>query len=215
MANSRRKRWNNVSKEELLAYFGLVLIAGYELQWDVSTHDLFGYDFSNPMFKATMSVERFEDKRRFLRFDVERMREFRLQTDHMAAFRHIWDLFISNSKKWYSSHERVTIDEQLVPFKGRCRFFQYIPTKPGKYGTRIFWLCDLITNYGFNGSVYTGRQPGKEVKRNLGSRTVHKLCFPLQHSGRNVTADNFFTSVQSAEIAAGQKLNISWDPAIK
>ena len=37
VATSRRKRWNNVSKEELLAYFGLVLLAGSEKQWDVST----------------------------------------------------------------------------------------------------------------------------------------------------------------------------------
>ena len=87
--SSRRKRWNNVFKEELLAYFGLVLLAGSEKQWDVSTRELFGNDFSNPMYKATMSVERFEDIRRFLRFDDKRTREFRLQTDHMAAFRYI------------------------------------------------------------------------------------------------------------------------------
>ena len=42
VATSRRKRWNNVSKEELLAYFGLVLLAGSEKQWDVSTRDWFG-----------------------------------------------------------------------------------------------------------------------------------------------------------------------------
>ena len=208
VASSRSKRWNNVSKEELLAYFGLVLLAGSEKQWDVSTRELFGNDFSNPMYKATMSVERFEDIRRFLRFDDKRTREFRLQTDHMAAFRYIWKLFISNCKKWYSPHECVTIDEQLVAFKGRCRFLQYIPTKPGKYGIKIFWLCDSITNYGFNGSVYTGRQPGEEVKRNVGSSIVHELCSPLQHSGRNVTADNFFTSVQLAESLLNKNLTL-------
>ena len=72
VASSRRKQWNNVSKEELLAYFGLALLAGSEKQWDVSTRKLFGNDFSNPMYKATMSVERFEDIRRFLRFDDKR-----------------------------------------------------------------------------------------------------------------------------------------------
>ena len=65
VATSRRKRWNSVSKEELLAYFGLVLLAGSEKQGDVSTHELLGYDFSNPMYKATMSVERFEDSGAF------------------------------------------------------------------------------------------------------------------------------------------------------
>ena len=41
VASSRSKRWNNVSKEKLLAYFGLVLLAGSEKQWDVSTRQLF------------------------------------------------------------------------------------------------------------------------------------------------------------------------------
>ena len=195
-------------RKKLLAYFGLVLLAGSEKQWDVSTRELFGYDFSNPMYKATMSVERFEDIRRFLRFDDKRTREFRLQTDHMAAFRYIWDLFISNCKKWYSPHECVTIDEQLVPFKGRCKFLQYILTKPGKYGIKIFWLCDSITNYGFNGSVYTGRQPGEEMKRNVRSSIVHQLCSPLQRSGRNITAGNFFTSVQLAESLLDKNLTL-------
>ena len=83
-------------RKNFLAYFVLVLLAGSEKQWDVSTHDLFGYDFSNPMYKETMSVERFEDIRRLLRFDHKRTRKFRLQTDQMAAFRYIWDLFVSN-----------------------------------------------------------------------------------------------------------------------
>ena len=152
-----------------------------------------------------MSVERFADIQRFLRFD-NRMREFRLQTDHMAAFRYIWDLFTSNCKKWYIPHECVAIDEQLMSFKGRCRFFQYIPTKPGKYGIKIFCLYDSVTNYGFNGSVYTHRQPGEEAKRNIGSSIIHELCSPLQHSDCKATADNFFTGVQLAELMLDKNL---------
>ena len=125
----------------------------------------------------------------------------------MAAFRYIWDLFISNCKKWCTPHECVAIGEQLVAFKGRCKFLQYIPTKPGKYGIKIFWLCDLTTKYGFVGTVYIGRQPGEKMKRNLGSSIVHELCSPLKHSGRNVTADNF-TSVQLAESQLDKKLTL-------
>ena len=99
VATSGRKWWNNVSKEELSAYLGLVLLAGSEKQWDLSTRELFEYDFSNPMYKATKFVERFEEIRRFLRFEDKRTREFRLQTDHMAAFRYIWDLIISKCEK--------------------------------------------------------------------------------------------------------------------
>ena len=157
-----------------------------------------------------MSVERFKDIRRFLRLDDKRTREFRLQTDHMAAFRYNLHHFISNCKKWCSPHGCVTgtIDEHLVPFKGRCGFLQHILTKPGNYGIKIFWLCDSIANYGFNRSVCIGRQPGEEVKRNLGSSMVHELCSPLQCSGFSVTADNLFTSVQLAESMLDKNLTL-------
>ena len=56
--------------------------------------------------------------------------------------------------------------------------------------------------------IYTSRQPGEKVKRNVGSSIVHEQCSPLQHSGRNVTADNFFTSVQLAESLLNKNLTL-------
>ena len=208
VATSKRKKWKTLSKEEVSAYLGLVILAGCERQWDVPTRELFGNEFSNPFYKATMSVERFEDIRRFMRFDDKRTRAVRLQTDHMAAFRYIWHLFISNCSKWYYPSECVTIDEQLVPYRGRCKFIQYMPSKPGKYGIKIFWLCDSTTYHGFNGIVYTGRQPGEAVRRNLGYSIVQELCTPLRHSGRNVTMDNFFTGVQLAQSLLEKSLTL-------
>ena len=59
-----------------------------------------------------------------------------------------------------------------------------------------------------NGSVYTGRQPRKKMKRNIGSSIIHELCSPLQHSGCNVTANNFFASVQLSESLLDKNLTL-------
>ena len=48
---------------------------------------------------------------------------------------------------------------------------------------------------GLNGSKYTKVQPGEKVKRNIGSNTVLELFTSLHQTVRNVTAENFFTSV--------------------
>ena len=34
----------------------------------------------------------------------------------------------------YTPGPHMTVDEQLVCFRGKCPFRQYIPLKPGKYG---------------------------------------------------------------------------------
>ena len=53
----------------------------------------------------------------------------------------------------------MTVHEQLVPFRGRCAFRQYIPSKPVKYRLKISWNCNVDTSYLLKGDVYLGRHP--------------------------------------------------------
>ena len=86
-----------------------------------------------------------------------------------------------------------------MAFRGRCGFRQYIPSKPAKYGIKIWWCCDSQTCYPLKGDVYLGRQPGKQREVGQGARVVKQLVEPWRRSLRNVTADNFFSSIPLAE----------------
>ncbi|KAJ4430815.1 hypothetical protein ANN_19406 [Periplaneta americana] len=132
----------------------------------------------------------------------------RIKTDRLAALRYIWNIFLNNCRSKYIPSENVTIDEQLVPFRGRCQFVQYMPSKPAKYRLKIFWLCDAKNSYAFDGIIYTGRKPGEPVEKNLGKNTVLQLFREIQNSGRNVTCDNFFMSVPLAQKLLNMKLTI-------
>lgn len=68
----------------------------------------------------------------------------------MTAFRHAWECFPDNCRTRSIPSDCVTIDEQLVPFRGRCRFLQYMPSKPAKYGLKIFWMCNARVPYALN-----------------------------------------------------------------
>ncbi|KAL3223997.1 hypothetical protein MRX96_027064 [Rhipicephalus microplus] len=49
----------------------------------------------------------------------------------------------------------LEVDEQIVQFKGRSSLKQYVPSKPHKWGYKIFVLCDthgLVYDF----SIYTG-----------------------------------------------------------
>lgn len=208
LATEEGKQWKNVSVEEMNAFFGILLQAGVEKSWDVPIRELFLDERSNPLYKATMSVNRFEDIRKALRFDDKRTRSVRLQTDKLAPISYVWNLFLDNCRKVIIPSEFVTIDEQLVPFRGKCSFIQYMPKKPSKYGIKIFWLCDAKSSYAVDGCVYTGRKPNEPVQRNLGANIVKELTQTVKNSSRNVTMDNYFTSVSLAEDMLQQGITI-------
>ena len=117
-------------------------------------------------------------------------------------------MFQNNCKNNFQPFEYVTIDEQLLGFRGRCPFKQYIPTKPDKYGIKI-WICaDVKTYYIYNCMPYLGRQPGELRQENVGAKVVCDLLEPLYNSGRNVTVDNFFASIPLANELLSKKITL-------
>lgn len=82
-----------------------------------------------------------------------------------------------------------------------------MPSKPAKYGIKVWWVCDASNSYPITGQIYTGKQPsGRET--NQGERVVKDLCMRFKGSGRNIVMDNFFTTLPLA------RLLITWDLSI-
>ena len=97
---------------------------------------------------------------KFCPFDNTTTREERLKEDKLATIRDLWTTFLVRLQICYTPGGSPIVNEQLVSTRGRCNFRQYIPSKPGKYGLKIFWCCDSDTAYPLNGEVYLGHQPG-------------------------------------------------------
>ncbi|XP_055909201.1 piggyBac transposable element-derived protein 4-like [Eupeodes corollae] len=188
------RRWYDTSEEEMYAYMAILLYAGAEKAYGVEAKDLF--DQTNmPFYRAVMSLERFEQIRRFIRFDDGRTRVFRLQTDKMAAFRYIWNLFQENLVEFYEPSKELTVDEQLVGSRGRYPFKMFMPNKPGKYGIQIFWIVDAVNSYPLQGEIYVGQQPSDNRADGITHRHVMRLAKRYLGKGYNITIDNYFTSV--------------------
>ena len=98
--------------------------------------------------------------------------------------------------------ELTCIDEMLVGFRGRCRFRMYLPNKPRKYGLKIMALTDARTHYFYNGYIYSGKESDglllthEERALLKPTQSVLTLCRPIFNSNRNVTADNWFSSIE-------------------
>ncbi|KAL0178091.1 hypothetical protein M9458_026985, partial [Cirrhinus mrigala] len=179
-ALAKGKVWQKITKEELKAFIGLNLLIGVERSCDVPIRELFMDPLQNPLYRATMSVRRYQDLHRFLQFDNRKTRVAREASDHMVAFRNVWDLFLINCRKRFIPRDCVTVGEQFVPFQGRCKFVQHLPSCLTKSGIKIFWMCDAEVPYAIDGVIYAGRQPGEETEEKNAENTVLRLSNGLQ-----------------------------------
>ena len=98
----------------------------------------------------------------------------------------------------------------LEAFRGRCRFRQYIANKPAKYGIKIYATVDARMFYTHNLEIYPGKQPnGPFQSENDTISVVKRLVRHCSGSGRNITMDNYFTSVPLAnDLCKNHKLTL-------
>ena len=158
------------------------------------------------VFRPTMFETRFETLFRSCRFDNGEARSARVKDDKLAPVRELWAMFLARLQLCYTPGESLTIDEQLIPSRGRCGFRQYMPSKSGKYGLKLFWCCYSKTAYSLAGEVYLGCQPdstASTISNNRISSLVKRLVQPWINAGRTITTDSYFTGAELAEDLLG------------
>ena len=158
---NQKQPWIRLDSTEMKAFIGLFLLAGAYKSNHEPVKSLWSSSEGRPVFTATMSRNRFTEIQKYLHFDNRATRAHRQATDKLAAFRDFWMLFQAQLPKYYIPGTDLCVDEQLAAFRGRCSFKQYIPSKPPKYGLKIWWCCDAQTSYPLKGDIYLGRQPGE------------------------------------------------------
>lgn len=194
---------------ELKAFVGLLFLIGALRCSKKNLSDLWNNSTGNGLESCylSMSEKRFRFLLRCLRFDNVNDRDERRETDKLAPFREVMTIFINNCQKYYTPGEFLTVDEQLVGFRGRCCFRQYIPSKPAKYGLKVFALVDSKTAYTINMEPHVGTQPnGPYQVGNSAEEVVLRLVKPVQGSNRNITGDNWFTSLSLVNKLKEKKL---------
>lgn len=202
--NSRKKFSPTFIKKtdilEIRAFIGLLYMQGLFKSNHEDLRSLWATDGTGrDLFRCTMSLARFLFLLSCLRFDDPNTRLERVKEDKLAAISELFGKFVLNSKANYSPGVNVTVDEMLVPFRGRCSFRMYIPNKPAKYGLKVQILSDSKTHYMINAEVYTGKAANpkvKEKKLSHPTEVVLRLTSPIVNTNRNITADNWYSSVE-------------------
>ena len=154
-----------------------------------------------------MSLNCFKSFLRCVRFDNWHTREQRKINNNFVAISEIWDLFLGSIQRVYVPDDCITVDEQLVEYRGRIPSRTYMPSKQRKNGLKILWTCESSTGYALNRIPYGGKERD-QVHRNLGQDIVLRLLEPYYGTGRDVCTDNFFTSYNLAKVLLEKSLPI-------
>ena len=197
------------SVDELKAGLAIILRAGCDTDNFTELGNLWVPADSKPFYRAVtgMSLCRMQFFLRCIRFDNWRTREERKTLNKFAAVSEIWEIFLKNIRRVYIPNENITVDEQLVGYRGRILSRTYMLSKHRKYGLKIFWACESSTRYALNAMAYSGRE-GDRVLRNLGQDVVMKLVEPYFETGRDECTDNFFTIYNLAKLLLEKKLTL-------
>ena len=112
----------------------------------------------------------------------------RCTRDKLALIKDLWSRYgAPASLSCFNPGRDICLDEQLVPFRGRCSFRQYMHSKPARYGLKIWAFCDMQTTYAWR---YTGKPASTPREHNQGMCVVLQLTDELE--GHTVTSTFFF-----------------------
>jgi hypothetical protein len=187
-----------LTREDIEAFIGLAYMRGVLLMRKAEVHEIFSKELGCPFFTNTMSRRKFCCIMRNLRFDRKSTRRARVGSDLFSPIRDLFEEFVANSQHTYEPHPYLTVDEQLLPSKNRCKFLQYMANKPDKFGLKFWLLVDVKTKFCVNQFPYLGKD-SERINEPVGQHVVAKLIEPYKNSGVNITADNFFSSAPLAQ----------------
>ena len=89
------------------------------------------------IFNRTTSRKRYQQILRFLRFDNAQSRRHHWSLNKQQPIREVFETWDSYLRDSYTCRPSMTVHEQLVCFRERCPYKQYISSKPGKYGIKL------------------------------------------------------------------------------
>ena len=145
-----------------------------------------------------MSRNRYERITSFLHFsdnNAERPERGQPGFDPLWKVRPLMDLCEERYTTVYSPSRELSIDENIIKFKGRVHFRQYLPSKPYKWGIQQYALCESKTGYALKFITYCGKG---SLEPEPGFSVTESICLSLlnrfQNCGHKVFTDNYYTS---------------------
>ena len=185
---------------ELRTFFG-ILITMNDLVEKPRYEDYFERNeqmwlFHMPGFGKVFSEKRSNQIKRYIYFsdpDARVPAKNDENVDSLFKVRPFLEHLTRNFCKEYSCGRELTLDESMVPFKGRLGIKQRIASKPVPWGIKLWMLTDSNNSYLTNIEVYLGKDSNPNERTPL-KKTGAVVVRLTRGKGHHLYLDNFYSS---------------------
>ncbi|XP_065843446.1 piggyBac transposable element-derived protein 4-like [Oscarella lobularis] len=192
--------WAPVTKPEMKAFIGVTILMGIlkfprlEDYWQESCKYL------RTDLAEVFSSVRYQQISRFLHIsdrtqDLPRNPGDESQHDRLQKVRPLIDHCGLKFKDLYQVGKHITVDEAMIPFKGKWGIKQYMKDKPHKWEIKAFVLADATNGYITRFFIYTKKSVETQYPEvGLCTQAVLDLVEDFHHKGPVLYTDNYYTS---------------------
>ena len=200
------KRWKEIYFNEFIAFLGIILTLGV-IKYPSRKYVFEKNGFGNIFVQTLMNLNRFNNILNSWHYvnendhSEEELKRSR-QNDPFFVIKPFVTSLSSNFQKYFNCGQKLDIDEQCIPWKGRYKCRCYNPNKPTKFHFKVFSLNDSETGYMTNFYLYQGKSENRPEGVPATLFPFHKLLNPKQYMNKNhiIYTDNWYTSISSLHV---------------
>lgn len=87
-------------------------------------------------------------------------------------FDELFNIFKNKLVQVFEPGVNLCVDEQLNSFRGKCSFRQFMPSKPAKYGLKIWVVVCNETGIACDVNIYLGKTEAREDSNKVGENVL-------------------------------------------
>lgn len=186
-----------------MALFGVLMLMGLKELPTIRCYWSPSQFYGCPIISEVFTRRRFEAIIRCIHLvnnDTLVQNKGELGYDKLGKVRWLVDRFAEISQSLYNAQRTCTVDEIMIPYKGRyCNIRQYMKAKPVKFGIKVWALASSQSRYISNVIVYLGAGDAREEAESVSADAVLTAVRGMEGRGHVIVTDNYFTSIQLFE----------------
>lgn len=192
-------KWNDITVKEMKKFISAIILMGQVKKDRIRDYWSTNPLIETPIFGKLMSRNRWEQIWNFWHFSDNLL--VQNTDDRLYKVRPVLQHLTQRFQTVYKPAQELSLDEAMIPWRGRLRIRTYNPGKLIKYGILVRMVSEATTGYICNMKIYAAE--GKKLED-----TIFSVLEPNLDLWHHVYQDNYYNSVAIAEHLLQRKTRV-------